>query len=127
MAKRKKGNRQPSATQQSEPTAPPQPKAQAQAQPEPQAQPEHKKLPKAEEQPQAKQAQPENGSPPRNDVGPDPTSAGCRILLQTAEIELLLKVCEKYRSTLPRHLLSSKEQTAIADELLQKLRSAHSS
>jgi hypothetical protein len=42
--------------------------------------------------------------------------------LKAAEIELLLKACQKYRSTLPGYLLSAQDEMALADGLLKKLR-----
>ena len=66
---------------------------------------------------------PENGSARRDDGGDSVPADGCRVDLQAAEVELLLKACENYRSTLPVYLLSAKEEMEIADELLEKLRS----
>lgn len=42
--------------------------------------------------------------------------------LQAAEVELLLKACQKFRSTLPAYLLSARDDMALADALLKKLR-----
>jgi hypothetical protein len=45
--------------------------------------------------------------------------------LQAVEVELLVKACQKYRSTLPGYLLSAREDMDLADALLEKLREIH--
>lgn len=62
------------------------------------------------------------GLPGRTMEGDDVPRNGCRVDLQAAEVELLLKACQKYRSTLPVYLRSAQEEMKIADELLEKLR-----
>ena len=62
------------------------------------------------------------GLPGRTMEGDNVPANGCRVDLQVAEVELLLKACQKYRSSLPVYLLSAQEEMKIADELLLKLR-----
>lgn len=67
------------------------------------------------------------GLPGRTMEGDNLPQNGCRVDLQAAEVELLVKACQKYRSTLPVYLLSAQEEMKVADELLLKLRTIQSS
>ncbi len=66
------------------------------------------------------------GLPGRTVDGDKVPASGCRVDLQAAEVELLLKACQKYRSTLPGYLLSAQEEMKLAEEILEKLRSIQS-
>ena len=68
-----------------------------------------------------------NGSARRVDDGDEFPVTGCRVDLQAAEVELLLKACQKYRSSLPGYLQSVKDDMELADKLVDKLRRARAS
>ncbi len=70
---------------------------------------------------------PGNGSTRQDGGGDNVPANGCRVDLQAAEVELLLKACQKYRATLPGYLLSAQEEMEIIDELLEKLRTVQDS
>jgi hypothetical protein len=46
---------------------------------------------------------------------------GRSIELSAAELEILLRICTRYRSSLPLYLRSAEEEARLIDEVIQKL------
>ena len=53
--------------------------------------------------------------------GEQDPQAGRAVQLTDAERELLRRICERYRSTIPSYLKSKEEERATVEALIQKL------
>ena len=44
-----------------------------------------------------------------------------RVALETAEVDLILKACQKYRSTMPHYLQSAQPELQTVEDVIRKL------
>jgi hypothetical protein len=56
-----------------------------------------------------------------NGAGRNGSSKKSRVALETAEVDLILKACQKYRSTMPHYLQSVQPEVQTVEEVIRKL------